>query len=143
MKNILLLLAIISVFLVGCGPGKVSMLDERAKGTATAYHGELDAMLADMRLLLSGGNIPPYKVDDGIKKGYILPPTGWGDPYTKAFMLVPVRGIAANGVEVDAYALEISVTSSDAINVSKTLANHYYTILKRAFESKYPVVRVK
>ena len=137
-----LLLAFISGLLVGCGPTKLSMLDMKAGETAIAYHGELDAMMADLRLILSGGSIPPYKVDEGIKKGYILAPTGFFNPYTSAIMLVPVRGIGRNGMEVDAYAIEITVTRSDG-GATGIIANQYYTILKRAFDSKYPMVRVR
>ena len=93
--------------------------------------------MADLRLLLSGGDIPPYKVEDGIKKGYVL--TG---PYTTAIMLVPVSGLAANGVEVNAYALEVTVTSPSG-NPTGSVADNYYTRFKKTFESKYPVVRVK
>jgi hypothetical protein len=134
----LLLLVMICVSLAGCGPTRVSMLDAKAGEAATAYYGNLDEMMADLRLLLSGGHIPPYKVDDGIKKGYVVTST----LHTSAIMLIPVRGIAAKGAEVDAYAIEVTVTRPDG-GATGFIANRYYTILKRVFESKYPVVRVK
>jgi len=135
----LFLLAIIAVFFVGCGPTKLSMLNTKPGEAATAYQGKQDEMMADLRLLLSGGDIPPYKVEEGVKKGYIS--TGSG-PWTTAVMLVPVRGMAANGVEVNAYALEVTVTSPGG-NPTGFVADNYYTRFKRTFESKYPVVRVK
>jgi len=135
----LFLLAIIGILLPGCGaPTKLSMLNAKPGEPATAYQGKLDEMMADLRLVLSGGQIPPYKVEDGVKKGYIL--TG-SSPWTSAIMLVPVRAMAANGTEVKAYALEITVTSPSG-NPTGFMAEHYYTTLKRTFESKYPVVRV-
>ena len=57
-------------------------------------------------------------------------------------MLVPVRGITDNGKEVDAYAIEITVTNSRG-GATGVFANIFYVKIKKAFDSKYPLVRVR
>jgi hypothetical protein len=144
MKN-LLFLAIMSAILAGCSHShltKLSTLDTEAGETAIAYHGKLDDLMEDLRLLMSKGGNYPLKVDEGIKKGYVV----FSDTYKVIWMLVPVRGITANGVEVNAYAIENTVISSTPLpsfNVTGLLARDNYKTLKKVFESKYPVVRVR
>ena len=141
MKKLFFLLVIVSAFLTGCAT-KVSQLDSKAGEAATAYYGKVDDMMADLRLLLATGPATPVKIEEGPAKGYFIPATGFFTPFTYKIMLVPVKGLTDDGKEVDARAVEIDVTRSDGGGTGM-MANITYNNIKKAFDTKYPVVRVK
>jgi hypothetical protein len=120
------------------------MLTPEAGEDATAYHGNIDDLMVDLRSILTRHHPKenPKYVDEGRVKGYMIKTWYLFDGVTRyQYTFIPVKGITDKGGEVDAYALEVFV--SNAASATRRRADAAYKVIKKGLDSKYSLVRVK
>lgn len=142
MKRALLVL-VMAMVVMGCST-KFSTLEPGEQGSGqTAYHAGIDSLMKDLHLSMirtfPGRNLT--LIDAEGVKGYSTWTRFVLDTYTQQAFFIPVKGIDAEGNEVDAYAFEVSGEGSSGSGRSKNVT--LWETTKKMLDGKYPTVVVK
>ena len=132
-----------ALMLAGCATHFSTVLpDNEGVIQKYAYHAPMDSLLADVYeatlFVLPGRKLEKV---DGISKGYTTWTRFMLDTYTQQVLLTPVKGVTAEGQEVDAWALDVSGEGSSGSGRLKNI--DLWKTIKARLDAKYPRVNVR
>ena len=142
MKRVFPVFLFLLVFAWGCSRHN-STLTPDDSGRKTAYNAPVESLLGDVHLgmlqAFPGRNLTP--IDDGRVKGYSTWTRVLLDTFSQQAILIPVKGVTADGKEVQAYALDVSGSGSSNLGAMRN--TKLYKTLKETMDAKYPIVTVR